>query len=672
MEYPSSEDNELVEDFIDVEDDTGTEDIDRRTSVMASQVHSTDPPEGSMPNVGNELLMAADLVGKNDEPHMGMEFESDTAAREFYNAYAVRFGFGIRVARSRSERRKGVEVLVMKRFVCLKEGHHRKKPAEPGNKKKRKRLSIRDGCPAMMEVVRRGPEKWVITKLVLEHTHVIVSADRAREVQLRRQSGKFQEHENHLQEVRRNVFGDTDAQGLFSYFMRMQSENSGFFYSMQVDSRNCVSNAIWVDARARMAYTYFGDAVYFDTTYSQNETMFPLAAFTGVNHHGDTVVFGCALILDRTESSYVWLFETWLTAMDKRLPFSFTTDEGKAIAAAVAKVFPQCFHRLCRWRILSRCKKRLSDVYTRFPGFHDELKRGVNGCDTVPVFDMFWGSILDKYGLRDNTWLLSLYEIRHRWVPAYLTSSFFAELSLTHRMETVGMFFRNNFSAKVSLNTFIKRFDQYIDGLYTSEAQKDLTSFPPERLLELNTVLEKQAASIYTLAAFEAFQVELFEGLQHYYAVKVQDGPYMKYYVEKDGDSPTRHTVFYNIAEKKVWCDCCRFAFSAILCRHVLRVFVLAGVIMLPEPCITKRWTKKAKTGPELIGLNLGNESRNTDSVSSRYNDLVHDAMKCAEKGAVSAGAFRVAKEALCKAFMEIKVLGEKFEKDAHQTVDSR
>jgi len=507
--------------------------------------------------------------------------------------------------------------------------------------------------------------------LVLEHNHVIASADRAREVQLRRLSGKFQEHENQLQEVRRNVFGDTDAQGLFDYFKIMQSENSGFFCSIQVDSKNCVSNAVWVDARARMTYTYFGDAVYFDTTYSQNENMLPFAAFTGVNHHGDTVVFGCALILDRTESSYGWIFETWLAAMDKRLPFSFTTDEGKGMAAAVAKVFPQCFHRLCRWRILSRCKKKLTDVYTRFPGFHDELKRCINECDTVPVFDMVWGSILDKYGLRDDTWLQSLYEIRHKWVPAYLTSSFSAELSLTHRVETVSRFHRNNFSARVSLSTFITRFDQYVDGLYASEARKDIISFPPEQLLKTNTVLEKQAASIYTRAAFETFQVELIEALQHY-AVKVQDGPYMKYYVQRDGDSPARHTVFYNVAEKKAWCDCCQFAFSAILCRHVLGVFVLAGVIMLPEPCITKRWTKKAKTGPELIGLNVGNESGSADSVVSRYNDLVRDAMKCAEKGAVSAGTFKVAKEVLSKAFMEIKGLREKLNKDALQSAASR
>jgi hypothetical protein len=139
MEHSSGEEDELVEDYIDVVDDTVTENVDQGTGVLASQILHFDPSEGSMPPVGNEL-MAADVVGKNDEPYVGMEFESDAAARALYNAYALHFGFGIRVARSRSERRMGVEVLVMKRFVCLKEGHHKKKPVEPSNKKQRKRL----------------------------------------------------------------------------------------------------------------------------------------------------------------------------------------------------------------------------------------------------------------------------------------------------------------------------------------------------------------------------------------------------------------------------------------------------------------------------------------------------------------------------------------------------
>lgn len=335
---------------------------------------------------------------------------------------------------------------------------------------------------------------------------------------------------------------------------------------------------------------------------------------------------------------------------------------------AVAKTFPQCFHRLCRWRVLSKCKKKLSDVYMRFPELHNELKRCVNECDTMPVFDMFWGSILDKYDLRENTWLQSLFEARNKWVPAYLTGSFFAELSLTRRAETISRFYRNNFSTRAPLLSFITTFDQHIDRLYMNEAQKDLALFSPEQLLKTNSILEKQAASIYTRAAFEFFQMELIESL-HHYAVKVQESPYeAKYYVERDGDPPTRHTVVYNGAEEKVWCDCCRFAFSAILCRHVLGVFILADIDMIPEPCITKRWTKKAKTGPVFVGRILEDENRHTDSVTSRFSDLVCDGMMCGEKGTLSEGSFKFAKELLRNAYREI----DKLTKAGSQQVGNR
>lgn len=666
MEYCSSEDDELIEDFADLEDDPTPPDADQAGGGAASsQGHFVDRDAGGTDVIATDV----DVDVKNQDPYLRMEFESDAAARAFYNAYASRLGFGIRVARSRSERRKGVEVLVMKRFVCLKEGHHKKKATDLSARKKRKRLSIRDGCPAMMEVVRRAPDRWVVTKLVLDHTHVVVSPDKVREIQLRRLSGKYREHENYLKEMRLRMFGDGDAQVLLDYFKKMQAENPGFFYAIQVDGRNCMANAVWVDAKARISYTYFGDAVTFDTSYKQNENMtMPFAAFTGVNHHGQPVVFGCALVVDKTESSFTWLFETWLTAMFRRHPISLTTDQGKAMGAAVAKVFPQTHHRLCRWRILSRCKKKLSDLYSRFPTLHEELKKCVNECDGIEMFEIYWRSVIDKYDLRENAWLQSLYSMRNKWVPAYLTGSFFAELSTTRKLESINRFYRSHFSTEVHFQTFIAKFDQEMDSRYAEEAQMDNTVVPPEQILKTDTVMEKQAANIYTRAAFENFQEELVESL-HHYPVKIQEGQYSKFSVERVDDSCNRHVVYFNAQEKKAWCNCFKFAFSGILCRHVLGVFVLAGVILLPDHCISRRWTKKAKIGPEPDGRDDENESYCQNSPILRYNDLVRDAMKCAEKGAVSADAFKVAKDMLRKAFAEIASFEEKLAKSGQHQV---
>lgn len=661
MEYSSSEDDELVEDCMDLEGDTGASDVDQRAGEVTASLHFGDQLCNSVVtvehSVGN-VLLTTDGEVKNEEPYLGMMFDSDSSARTFYNAYALRIGFGIRVARSRSERRKGIEVLVMKRFVCLKEGHHKKKVTEYTTKKKRKRLSIRDGCPAMMEVVRRGPDKWVVTKLVLEHTHVVVSPDKVREIQRNHLSGKDREHENYLREMRQKIFGEGDAQGLLEYFKRMQAENSGFFYAVQVDNRNCMTNVFWADAKARMAYNYFGDAVTFDTTYKKNENMIPFAAFTGVNHNGQPVVFGCALVVDKTESSFAWLFETWLAAMFGRRPISFTTDQGKALEVAVAKVFPNTRHRVCRWRVLSRCKKKLSDVCSRYPTFYVELKKCVNESDTVDIFEVYWRSILDKYGLLENTWLQLLYNARHKWVPAYLKNSFFAELSTTQKLESMNRFYRNNFDRKISLHAFIAKFDQAMDCRSEKEAQEDLAVLHDQRILKTDAPLEKQAANIYTRTVFEKFQVELIEALD--YSVKIQDGAISKFSVERDGDACNRHIVFLNASEKKACCSCSKFDCAGILCRHVLAVFLVTGVILLPEQYILKRWTRKAKSGL-ILEDGRGVEFQNYCQSSSilRYNDLVHDAMKCAEKGAASAETYKIIKDILQKAFAEIVALEE-------------
>jgi len=99
------------------------------------------------------------------EPRLGMEFESGEAAKTFYIAYAGRVGFSIRIARSRKS--KCSESIIMLRFVCSREGFSKEKRSVAAGTKTRKRpASIREGCNAMLEVLRRGNSKCGVTKLV--------------------------------------------------------------------------------------------------------------------------------------------------------------------------------------------------------------------------------------------------------------------------------------------------------------------------------------------------------------------------------------------------------------------------------------------------------------------------------------------------------------------------
>ena len=76
--------------------------------------------------------------------------------------------------------------------------------------------------------------------------------------------------------------------------------------------------------------------------------------FTGVNHHHQSVMFGCALLVNETAKSYTWLLKTWLNAMPGNPPSTIITNDDKTIAKAIADVLPNATHRLCMWHLLQK------------------------------------------------------------------------------------------------------------------------------------------------------------------------------------------------------------------------------------------------------------------------------------------------------------------------------
>ena len=91
----------------------------------------------------------------------------------------------------------------------------------------------------------------------------------------------------------------------------------------------------------------FGDVLAFDTTYQTDAYKKPLVIVVGINHHHQTIVFGCALLVDESVSTYTWVLETFLDAMNNKKPLSVITDGDKAMRKAIKRIFPGFYHRLC-------------------------------------------------------------------------------------------------------------------------------------------------------------------------------------------------------------------------------------------------------------------------------------------------------------------------------------
>ncbi|KAJ0966353.1 hypothetical protein J5N97_027491 [Dioscorea zingiberensis] len=670
MEGARAEGDELIADYVEclMSLDTNTRPGETDHSVIGtSGQESTSISTQTIEQTTPKDLVTT-IVDVKQEPYLGMEFESDEAAKTFYNDYARCLGFPFRVGRSR--RSKGVqEVLIMKRFVCSKEGIYRKKPSGEGTRK-RERISMREGCKAMMEVIRDS-NRWVVSKLEKAHNHHLGTCSRVGYLRAR---GFIDTSEkvsivpsDSMSLLRQNAFGEGgDAQGLLDYFKKMQAQNPAFFYAIQVDNNSCVTNAFWADTKARSAYSYFGDTVTFDTTYKKNKYMMPFVTFSGVNHHLQPVIFGCALLIDETEFSFVWLFETWLAAMGNRPPVSLVTDQNRAMAAAIAKVFPNTCHRFCKWLILSRSKQKLAHVYSAHPTLRAELEKCIIESETIRSFETCWVSILDKYDLRKNTWLQALFNIRQRWIPLYLKDTFFAEMSPTQKLETMNDFYKKYFNTKTSLKVFLTQFDLSMENRYDEELQADSITMCTKPLLKTASPIEKQAAEAYTRAVFEKFQEEFVESLG-YNAYKIKDGTISKFSVARDDDTLESFLVTLNTAKETASCSCKHFEFSGILCRHVLGVFLMVDLHMLPEEYFLKRWTRNAKTDMLLDDGGAELQGNCYETIISRYNDLCHDAIKCAEKGASSAEIYKAAKDALQKAFAEIAIVEKSANKGAQR-----
>uniref|UniRef100_A0A7N0TUL7 FAR1 domain-containing protein n=2 Tax=Kalanchoe fedtschenkoi TaxID=63787 RepID=A0A7N0TUL7_KALFE len=113
-----------------------------------------------------EREMASSVNG--EEPYVGQEFDSESAAHAFYNAYAARVGFVIRVSKLSRSRRDGSAI--GRALVCNKEGY---RSADRREKVVRQRAETRVGCRAMILVRKINSGKWVVTKFVSEHTHAL-------------------------------------------------------------------------------------------------------------------------------------------------------------------------------------------------------------------------------------------------------------------------------------------------------------------------------------------------------------------------------------------------------------------------------------------------------------------------------------------------------------------
>ncbi|XP_028079450.1 protein FAR1-RELATED SEQUENCE 5-like [Camellia sinensis] len=131
---------------------------------------------------------------------------------------------------------------------------------------------------------------------------------------------------NYIQNARSLRLGVGDAKSITLYFHKIQQQNSNFYSAIDLDEDDHMRNLFWADVRSKVTYKAFRDVISFDTTYLTNNYDMPFTPFVGVNHHRQSILFGCGMLCNDNTETFVWLFKEWLSCMSEAPPKAIITD----------------------------------------------------------------------------------------------------------------------------------------------------------------------------------------------------------------------------------------------------------------------------------------------------------------------------------------------------------
>ncbi|XP_022890310.1 protein FAR1-RELATED SEQUENCE 5-like [Olea europaea var. sylvestris] len=636
---------------------------------------------------------------------LGAEFESDEEAYSFYTKYAELVGFSVRkdwVNRSKVHGR-----VMSRKFTCSRQGYRKKDKRDANVKKHRK--ETRTGCLAHMVVTRQPNGKYQVTHFEAEHNHEDVNLSEAQKLLELQLPGKvestevsetdskknseiqsklyfqllgiqFCTPENHeclqigdeiyLKSGRTRDLKEGEAGRLLYYFQRQHFENPSFFYSVQLDIEDKISNIFWADDNMILEYGHFGDVVCLDTSATRNVDSRPFVQFTGLNHHRQVLIFGAAFLYDETVDSFKWLFRTFVEAMSGKKPRFILTDQDAAIVQAIHSVLQETSHCICAWQMYRIALKHLHHAIMEYDSFAKDFRSCIFCHEHEEDFINAWDCMLEKHGLRQNAWLRWMFREKEKWAIAYGRNTFFVEKNGTHLVEQMSDNLRNYLGSDVDVLQFFKHFESMVNEQRYKELESTFDMARNAPMLMANAVLLKHPSNVYTPKAFAVFQREYEKCLNVVVNKCTNRDSRFEYKLKTYGKSK-ECSVVYNSLDHTVTCNCMKFEHVGFLCSHALKVLDHQNIKVVPFHYILKRWTKDARI--ESIIENYGfPEEDNKKLIATRYRDIGRKILKISARAAVSDSAFEFAARQLNEVVQGVeRILNFKPYEEAKDTTTS-
>ncbi|XP_059649946.1 protein FAR1-RELATED SEQUENCE 5-like [Cornus florida] len=434
------------------------------------------------------------------KPKYGMEFDYEEKAFEFYNEYGRRVGFSVR--KDHANKSPVIGEVTSRLYVCCKEGFRRKDKRDYLTKNPR--AETRMGYGALMNIkLNRSKGKFWVNKFVEQHNHSLgmeacahmmpsqrkLSTTQTIEVDLANESGiplqstyellgrhaggreclgyTKRDQKNYIRSKRQRDLAYGEAGSLLKYFQKQCLEHPSFFYAVQLNKDEQITNIFWADG---------------------------------------IMIIDYALMHDETIDSFIWLFETFLEAMSNKKPKTIFIDQDAAMAKALTFVMPETCHQLCTWHIMQNAVKDLSILFKTSNGIKAVLTKLMDDYEKENEFTNTWDNMLSKYNVCENTWLHKLFELITKWAKAYLKREWSAGMRSIQLSESLNASIKDYLKSDHDLPEVFKHFERILhDKRYKElEAEYGLCYKLPKIKMHLKMLVH--ASTICTNAIFEEFQ----------------------------------------------------------------------------------------------------------------------------------------------------------------------
>ncbi|XP_073273325.1 protein FAR1-RELATED SEQUENCE 5-like [Primulina huaijiensis] len=308
-------------------------------------------------------------------------------------------------------------------------------------------------------------------------------------------------------------------------------------------------------------------------------------------------MFGLAFMSDETESSFEWLFKSFLDSMNGKQPETIFTDQCQAIMNAIETIFPHSHHRLCQWHINQNAPSHLGSL-NGDSSFKRLWNKCMTHCESEEEFESTWSIMIDEYNLSGHKWLNGMYTLRYKWATAFSNHKFSAGLLAISSSEVTNSVLKRSSNSEISLYDFVVNYEKIQQSWREKEKAEDTRCHHKKAptMLKNNPMLNS-APDVYTLTVYKLFELEFINSLNMRFIEMPLDfsavSPDFKV-KSHDENSKVRHVLF-NKETTEVKCSCQKFESMGILCKHILMVFNFMNVNYIPKPFLRKRWMKNAK-----------------------------------------------------------------------------